>query len=584
MDYAVIIPERFNDILFPLNDKENDILLPFATIPYIEHIIEVVFSAGIKKIILILKNYGNAVKDYISIHHKNIENKFTFLINEDLNSVGDCLRYLNSQEIIHSDFLLIRGITITNFNLEKAINEHKNNKDKSILCTSIFKTFKNTFNNHTKYDENILIYDGITKKILQYDFFLKSKKVKFNPNLKFFKSQNKQYIVKVNAYETFIDICSKRVLDHFKEYYKFSDLRDMYVKFVCDFDEIYEDSFYYYEIGENFYSNQVKNLDSYLKINQEIISRWVHPMMILDNLSISPKLEIQYVYSSEDVYLGVGKENISFTSQINLSRLSSVLEFRSSYTRCIEGCVLVNIGYTTKLNRAVVGSHTIIGEGCTIINSIIGKRCKISDGCKIFNSIILDDVEIKDKVEIHDSIICNNTTIPIIENFIENTIIGTRVNLSNEFINENNLDQNFIDLRIYKTKKNFLRESDYNNRENIVDSDSEEDVDDIIVSTHNQFFEKLNNKNNEIFRVLQCKEKNDDKCVDDCFSDSQESANKSDYHSDNEESEVDEFTEYKNLILDIFSKKSEIINKIEEIFSLTKSYFKIISNSESKIL
>ena len=98
-EFTFVIKD-FNDILFPLNDKENDVLLPFATIPYIEHIIEVVFSAGIKKIVFILKSYGDAVKYYINQNHKNLESKFEFLIKEDLNSVGDCLRYLNSKDII----------------------------------------------------------------------------------------------------------------------------------------------------------------------------------------------------------------------------------------------------------------------------------------------------------------------------------------------------------------------------------------------------------------------------------------------------------------------------------------------------
>ena len=44
---AVVIPENFTKHLFPLNEKINDILIPVASVPYIEYLVDFLMNSGI---------------------------------------------------------------------------------------------------------------------------------------------------------------------------------------------------------------------------------------------------------------------------------------------------------------------------------------------------------------------------------------------------------------------------------------------------------------------------------------------------------------------------------------------------------
>ena len=70
--------------------------------------------------------------------------------------------------MISSDFLLIRGLVMTNIDLENIFNTHqaKKKEDPFFIITLIKKNYKNHNNVKTKY-ENLLIYDKKTFRILQ---------------------------------------------------------------------------------------------------------------------------------------------------------------------------------------------------------------------------------------------------------------------------------------------------------------------------------------------------------------------------------------------------------------------------------
>ena len=114
---AVIIGETFTRLLNPISNEIPELLLPLCGIPIIEYIIDSLASCAINEIIICAKYHRDKLEKYIKKYHKSLH--YILYISEDFNSVGDCLRKVNSEKIISSDFILIRGLTITNIDLEK---------------------------------------------------------------------------------------------------------------------------------------------------------------------------------------------------------------------------------------------------------------------------------------------------------------------------------------------------------------------------------------------------------------------------------------------------------------------------------
>lgn len=642
---AIIIPENFTNNLHPLTEFTNELLLPIASVPYIEYVVEMLLNIGITQIIFVLKNKSQMVKDYIKTYMRDITKKnpniFRILVNDSLKSVGDCLREVLKENLINSDFILMRGLTITTFNLEQAIKVHLNTKeklDKNCLITSIFKRFKNEYNIKTNYDSNILITSKDTKQILQYESIKSDcKKIKCNENIKFSMkpSESRVFEIKVDMFDAFIDICSPELLNHFNDNFDYKDLRDdLYANYLVS--EMYLDTFYFYEIDQKYYCNTVKNLESYLKITFEIINRWAYPLFSLDKFNLSEKLGIKYVYSHNNVYLGTGKDSLLSTSFINLSKRYSTSDFRTTtYGYIGNYAIQVSADITTKLSRSVVGSQTILEPYTEITNSIIGKNCAIGKNTLIKNSIVFEDTTIEEDVEILDSVICLGTKISK-GTKLKNCFIGSYIELNtdNKRLNTQN-KTNFSNMRIYSEKnenpKYFTQSFNKvinENEDNLVDSDDQDKGEctfsPYVIITHEEFKSNLHGldfklacietntikedseeakyKNinkfedyldeNEVKTIrkkslMERSTKSKNAMVEDEFSDEQKIRRSKILEPEFEdftesESEVEDQNDYYEIeIKAIFDKRKDPVNTTEELVILRKAYWDN-TNAESK--
>ena len=116
---AVFIGETFTKMLHPISSDIPELLLPICGIPIIEYYIDVLTTGNVKEIIICVKNHLNVVKQYIKTHHKKNVN-IKVLENPEFNSVGDCLRKVNSEKLISGDFILIRGLVLFNIDIESS--------------------------------------------------------------------------------------------------------------------------------------------------------------------------------------------------------------------------------------------------------------------------------------------------------------------------------------------------------------------------------------------------------------------------------------------------------------------------------
>ena len=405
---AVIIGETFtNYLLKPLTDDTPNLLLPICGIPIIELMLDSLSSSNIiKEIIICIKKENDAkqIERYLKKYHKNLN--IRIIINEEFNCVGDCLRKIFADKLISNDFVLIRGLVITNADIDELYNIHMANKekDKNCLITSVMKKFKNTNEIKTDYDENILIYDDNTKKIYQYEStFQEDNSLKIYETVNNKKTNiNNNYIIRGDLFETGIDICSNEFLNIINENFEFKSIRDS-IKNILEQSELYLDTFYVYDLGKDLYCGLIRNIESYLKVNFEILNRWAYPIVI-DNIDMSNKLNINLkqigfsLYSDKDT----NSENYhkaNLISEVVILDKRNTIGKDSKLQKCIL-CKNVKVGKNCNLNNCIIFEGTEIEDGVIIKNSIIGNNCTIKKGIKIISSVLGKEINLdKDSIQ-----------------------------------------------------------------------------------------------------------------------------------------------------------------------------------------
>ena len=498
---AVIIGETFTKLLSPISDEIPLLLLPVCGIPIIEFMLDSLLTANVKEIIICVKFNGNKIENYFEKYHKNLNIKI--IASEEINSVGDCLRKINAGKSISNDFFLIRGLSITNVDFEKIYDAHKLNKklDKNCMVTSLLKTYKNEMDIKTDYDENIIIYNEETKKIYQYESTFDKPYTKLYDNISF--KENKvinendklfnKYIIRNDLFDSFIDVCSPSVLNVFQENFDYHDFREHLYKSILT-SEIYFDTFYLYELTKNDYLGVVRNIESYFKINFEIINRWAYPITI-ENILISPELNIQPYQISYSIYSDKKntEENYSKVNLLNAIAIGkeTFIGANSTLNRVILG-KNIKIGKNCNINNSIIFDNTIIEDDCNVAGSIIGMNCKINAKLNVKNSIFGKDVDQKDD--------CENVHIYYsIEENEEEKEEKILENINKELFIKNLEENDFLFLcknpsEIYLTEDEIKEKS--NNVNKSLDSDS------VISSSNDSESEEENNYDELILNII----------------------------------------------------------------------------------
>lgn len=529
---AVIIADSYTDLMNPINIDTPEILLPVCNIPLLEYMIDYLTSSSIKEIIICAKT-NQTLENYIRKFHKKSDISIKLIISdsgEEFTDMGDCLRKINAEKLINSDFLLIRGLVITNIDLDKAFNFHlkKKEQDPNLILTSILKTYKNDKDMKTKYDENFLIYDKNSSKILQYESTYEAHRVKINENAKFkvksvANAKTEQFIanyfkIRSDLYDTFIDICTPDLLDRYSENFDYHSIRDHIYKNLIVSD-VYTDTFYLYEVSQDEYVGVIKNVDSYHRVNREILNRWSHPL-VLEHISLPSSLKINYKAMNMNIYVD---------SDVIIDSHSKLI----SSIALAKGCIIEE---NAEISNSVIGKSTQIFANAKIKNSVIYSQCKIGKETTIINSIIGNKVVIANGITIVDCVIGDDVNITSDEK-------GQRIYLSKD-----------------TEEMNDSQDENSNNTDNLVKVDSE------------TFLKNLEDK--DLLFVNQENKVEEDNEDDD---DEEESVS--------EEEEVEE-ENYEEEIRDVLKNGIEKDNKVEdilqEISSLKNSFFEY-TLCESKI-
>lgn len=291
-------------------------------------------------------------------------------------SIGDCMRDLDSRDVVTGDFLVVSGDVVANLNLEPALSRHRLRReaDKNAIMTVVLSEVGSQSHHRGKRRWPVFVIDPTAERCLHYEEIGGkggSRYVALDPE---FLTTHVEIEVREDLVDPYIDICTPEVLAQWSENFDYQSLRKSFLHGVLKDYELNGKTVHTY-ILQDRYARRVSSLRAYDAVAQDILGRWTYPFTP-DNLSLDHQRSLRQTGRS---YQG---------SAINIGKRSQIK------------------------GSCVIGSDTHIGYDSTIQDSIIGSRCRIGSNVHIHHAHIWDDAVIEDHVDIQGpTIIAKGATV-----------------------------------------------------------------------------------------------------------------------------------------------------------------------------
>lgn len=376
---AILLADSFTTKFRPITLERPKVLLPLVNVPMINYTLAWLEAAGVAEVFVFCCAHSKQVIDYLENSEWFSQPNFTVKTIESHNiiSAGDALRLIYEQNVIHGDFVLISGDTVSNMSLAQALQEHKERKkkDNNAVMTMIIKKSKPspiTRQSRLGTDELFMAIDPNTKQLLYYEDKTDHSKGTICLD-KMLLAENPSISLHNDKQDCYIDICSQEVLSLFTDNFDYQHLRRHFVKGLL-LDDIMGYKIFTHEIHSS-YAARVDNYRSYDIVSKDIIQRWTYPYVpdVKFCGNRATKLERRGMYRA---------------LEIEQSRSAQVGSFTV-------------IGYGTKIGSNSKISDSVIGEGCTIGSNVqiegsyIWDNVIIEDGCELRHVIVCDGVIMK---------------------------------------------------------------------------------------------------------------------------------------------------------------------------------------------
>ncbi|KAK3132676.1 hypothetical protein QOZ80_6AG0526120 [Eleusine coracana subsp. coracana] len=349
---AILLADSFTFKFRPITLERPKVLLPLVNMPMIEYTLTWLETAGVEDVFVFCCSHAHQVKEYLDKAGwtgKTAAGSMSVSAVEshDAISAGDALRVMYDRGVIHGDFVLISGDTISNMSLKEALQEHKDRRKKDPLAvmTMIIKHSKpDILTNETRLgnDEIAMAINPETKELHYYEDRLDSSRSYVTID-KDILSSNPSLVLHNDMEDCYIDICSSEVLSLFTDNFDYQHLRRHFVKGLL-VDDIMGYKIYTHEIHSS-YAARIDNFRSY----------------------------DTGIYKASDVIL-------SHSAQIGANSVVGSA---------------TNIGDHCKISNSVIGEGCKIEKNVVINGSYIWDNVIIEDGCKVNYSLICDGVHLR---------------------------------------------------------------------------------------------------------------------------------------------------------------------------------------------
>ncbi|MGM0410163.1 MAG: sugar phosphate nucleotidyltransferase [Bacillota bacterium] len=362
---AVIMAGGSGTRLRPLTCDLPKPMVPILNIPVMEHIINHLKRSGIEDIAVTTYYLPQKIKNYFANGEKWGVNLHYFQEDEPLGTAGSVQ---NAAEFLDQSFIVISGDAISDYNLNKAINFHKEMKAEATLLLAKVKV---------PLDYGIVIIDE--------------------------KNKIKAFVEKPNWSQVFSDtvntgiyILEPKVFDYYKKGIKYDFSKDLFPLMLKAGKALYG-------LPLEGYWNDIGSISDYYKTNKDFLLGKI-------NLDINQGREVAKGIFLEDGVKIANSAKIKAPTYIGKN------------TKIAKG---------VKINSSIIGSNSVIKENTSIKNSLFWSNNIISKNAEIRSSLIAKGVKVEEGVRIYDQSIigefvkiAKNTTIHSGVKIWPNKIIG----------------------------------------------------------------------------------------------------------------------------------------------------------------
>lgn len=376
---AVIVADTFNKNFAPASSCCS--LLPLVNIKLLDYTLEWLNMSGVNEVILFCSSHVNEIKlhlkdkVYLSIDIK-------VLVSENCYSLGDVMRALDSYAVIRNTFILLSVDVIGNVNFIPLVEKFKSIQavDKEI---SMMVLFKEVGNQRPDLHNDFIVAHNSKNRIIHYQI-QKSKNIDLPMDVLL----EQDFVdVRNNLLNPGLAICSLAVPPLFSENFDFQTISD-FIRGLLMNEEILKSTVYCEILKGNQYIAKVRNWSMYQVISQDIIRRWLYPIV--------PDLLDKYSYKKNSNYLN----NATFS----------------------KGCKLGT--------DVVIGGQTKLGKNVRVDRSIIGNNCSIGENVRVENSYIFDNVRIDENCIIRNSVVSHSCVIKKNSAIDDGSVIGPCITLN----------------------------------------------------------------------------------------------------------------------------------------------------------
>ena len=358
-------------------------LVPLVNVPMIEYTLEFLSSNGVEEVFVFCCAHAEQITEYIENSAWASTPGFAVhtIVSTACISAGEALRLIDHRHVVRADFILISGDTVANMDLRRALEVHKERREREKLAimTMCFKPVTQRQREESLGESNLVVaVDPTINRVLHYDENTSVSKNKLAPvalDASLF-SDHTNVQVRTDLQDCHVDICAPELLYLFTDNFDYQQLRRDFVVGTLNEREL-GNNIYAHELGPTEYATRVHNLRTYDAVSRDVISRWVYPMS--PDVNCLPRgLHTSYTHSWPNRY--------------------------------IEANVTVD-------PTATVGPGTVIGEGCVvgpgavIKHSVIGRGSVIDAGAKVDGSYIMAGVRIGKDARLTSALVCEGAVV-----------------------------------------------------------------------------------------------------------------------------------------------------------------------------
>lgn len=347
---AIIMAGGKGTRLKPLTCGIPKPMVPILNKPTMEYTVALLKTHGIIDIAVTIAHLPTVITDYFAtgekwhVHLKYYEEKVPL-------GTGGSVK--NAEDFIEDTFIVLSGDSLTDINIQKAVEFHKNKGSKATLILK---------NESVPIEYGVVITDSEGK-------------------ITRFLEKPSWGEVFSNTINTGMYILEPEVLDYFKKGENFDFSKDLFPKLLHDKVPMYG------YITEDYWCD-VGALNSYTQTHFDILEGKVN-------------LQMDGYQMEKGIWIGEGTQiskNVKLTAPVYIGKNCSIREGSKleAYTVIGDNC---NVSKFTSLKRSIIWNNTLIGEKAHCSGAVVCNNVEIKKDVEVYeNAVIGEGSRLENKV------------------------------------------------------------------------------------------------------------------------------------------------------------------------------------------